>query len=198
MAYILNGIAARLAFSNGLNIESLHSSLPVDTQEAKRTWWLIYIQEVELCLDSGRPMCFGSSDMNIHYPTMHVSRAYTSEVVSLLILTSYYRMAKSIPYRSKTCSSPYWSELPKSWIGLSISYDYPSAPARSHYHWYNIVRRAFRARQSEIGAAEKAPQRAGPLAVLTTAAPMLHRFWPRNQRQWCLDIFIHLGIKTTK
>ncbi|KAH6954214.1 hypothetical protein DER45DRAFT_615545 [Fusarium avenaceum] len=72
MAYILNGIAARLAFSNGLNIESLHSSLPVDTQEAKRTWWLIYIQEVELCLDSGRPMCFGSSDMNIHYPTMHL------------------------------------------------------------------------------------------------------------------------------
>ncbi|KAI6749358.1 hypothetical protein HG530_015197 [Fusarium avenaceum] len=72
LAYILNGVAARLAFSNGLNIESLHSSLPVDTQEAKRTWWLIYIQEVELCLDSGRPMCFGSSDMNIHYPTMHL------------------------------------------------------------------------------------------------------------------------------
>ncbi|KAI8406577.1 hypothetical protein FOFC_14047 [Fusarium oxysporum] len=68
LAYILNGLATRLAFSNGLNIESLHSSLGIDNQEAKRTWWIIYIQEVELSLDSGRPMCLGSLEMNINYP----------------------------------------------------------------------------------------------------------------------------------
>ncbi|SPJ81734.1 uncharacterized protein FTOL_09139 [Fusarium torulosum] len=68
LAYILNGLATRLAFSNGLNIESLHSSLGIDTQEARRTWWIIYIQEVELSLDSGRPMCLASSEMNMHYP----------------------------------------------------------------------------------------------------------------------------------
>ena len=72
VAYILNGIATRLAFSNGLNIEQLHSSLGVDTQEARRTWWIIYIQEVELSLDSGRPMCLRSSEMTMNYPKAQV------------------------------------------------------------------------------------------------------------------------------
>ncbi|KAF4986349.1 hypothetical protein FGRMN_10876 [Fusarium graminum] len=72
LAYIFNGLATRLAFSNGLNIESLHGSLGIDTQEARRTWWMIYIQEVELSLDSGRPMCLGSSQMDMRYPKTHI------------------------------------------------------------------------------------------------------------------------------
>ncbi|KAI9154777.1 transcriptional regulatory protein [Paramyrothecium foliicola] len=70
LAYILNGVATRLAFSTGLNVELLHSSLGVDAQEARRTWWVIYIQEVELSLDAGRPMSLRTSEMNMGYPTV--------------------------------------------------------------------------------------------------------------------------------
>ncbi|CAH0022521.1 unnamed protein product [Clonostachys rhizophaga] len=72
LAYILNGVAMRLAFSNGLNVESLHCSLGFDIQEARRTWWLVYIQEVELSLDSGRPMTLRSSEMNVKYPNVEL------------------------------------------------------------------------------------------------------------------------------
>ncbi|KAF1980321.1 hypothetical protein BU23DRAFT_445114 [Bimuria novae-zelandiae CBS 107.79] len=70
LAYILTGIATRLAFSIGLNVESLHHSLGFDLQEARRTWSIIYIQEVELSLDAGRPMSLRSSEMNMNYPTV--------------------------------------------------------------------------------------------------------------------------------
>ncbi len=73
MAYILNGIATRLAFSIGLNTESMHSSGRFQVEEARRTWWLIYVQEVELSLDSGRPMSIGTSDMDIQFPVSAVS-----------------------------------------------------------------------------------------------------------------------------
>ncbi|KAH7109204.1 fungal-specific transcription factor domain-containing protein [Dactylonectria macrodidyma] len=69
LAYILNGVATRLAFSIGLNVESLHYSFGFDVEEAKRTWWIIYIQEVELSLDSGRPMYLRPSEMIMNYPT---------------------------------------------------------------------------------------------------------------------------------
>ncbi|EXA28691.1 hypothetical protein FOVG_19718 [Fusarium oxysporum f. sp. pisi HDV247] len=72
LAYILNGVATRLAFSIGLNVESLHSSLGVDAEEARRTWWVIYIQEVELSLDAGRPMSLRTSEMNMDYPTVQL------------------------------------------------------------------------------------------------------------------------------
>ncbi|EEU33435.1 uncharacterized protein NECHADRAFT_102313 [Fusarium vanettenii 77-13-4] len=81
LAYILNGLATRLAFSTGLNVESLHSSLGVDAEEAKRTWWVIYIQEVELSLDAGRPMSLRTSEMNMDYPT--VQSAESAEPSSL-------------------------------------------------------------------------------------------------------------------
>ncbi|KAF2844766.1 hypothetical protein T440DRAFT_302203 [Plenodomus tracheiphilus IPT5] len=69
LAYILTGLATRLAFSIGLNVETLHSSLGFDLQEARRTWSIIYIQEVELSLDAGRPISLRSSEMNMNYPT---------------------------------------------------------------------------------------------------------------------------------
>ncbi|EEU33338.1 uncharacterized protein NECHADRAFT_89550 [Fusarium vanettenii 77-13-4] len=81
LAYILNGLATRLAFSTGLNVESLHSSLGVDAEEAKRTWWVIYIQEVELSLNASRPMSLRTSEMNIDYPT--VQSAESAEPSSL-------------------------------------------------------------------------------------------------------------------
>ncbi|OAL17879.1 hypothetical protein AYO22_11223 [Fonsecaea multimorphosa] len=62
LAYNLTGIATRLAFSIGLSIESNYRSPAFDAEEARRTWWIIYIQEVELSLDSGRPMSIHASE----------------------------------------------------------------------------------------------------------------------------------------
>ncbi|KIW23689.1 uncharacterized protein PV07_11869 [Cladophialophora immunda] len=70
LAYVLNGLAARLAFSIGIHIESVPANPRFDAEEARRTWWLIFIQEVELSLDSGRPMSVRMSDMTVKYPTI--------------------------------------------------------------------------------------------------------------------------------
>lgn len=72
MAYNLTGIATRLAFSSGLNTESTYTSPTFDAEEARRTWWLIYIQEVELSLDSGRPMTIQTVEMDVGYPENNV------------------------------------------------------------------------------------------------------------------------------
>jgi hypothetical protein len=58
VAYIHAGLATRLAYSIGLNVDSSHRALGFDLQEARRTWWILYIQDVELSLDAGRPMNF--------------------------------------------------------------------------------------------------------------------------------------------
>jgi hypothetical protein len=65
-------MATRLAFSIGLNTKSAYDLPGFNAEEAKRTWWLIYVQEVELSLDSGRPMSLQISDMDIEYPTVQV------------------------------------------------------------------------------------------------------------------------------
>ncbi len=72
MAYILTGTATRLAFSIGLNIESEYRFLPFDVEESRRTYWMAFIQEVELSLDSGRPMTFPTSETIVNYPTDQV------------------------------------------------------------------------------------------------------------------------------
>lgn len=73
MAYNLTGIATRLAFSIGLNIKSTYNLPGFHAEEAKRTWWLIYVQEVELSLDSGRPMSIRTSEMDVDYPIAEVT-----------------------------------------------------------------------------------------------------------------------------
>ncbi|KIW99996.1 uncharacterized protein Z518_10924 [Rhinocladiella mackenziei CBS 650.93] len=80
LAYNLTGIATRLAFSIGLNIESTYGSAAFDAEEARRTWWLIYVQEVELSLDSGRPMSICMSEMDIGYPTRQVNLSREPEI----------------------------------------------------------------------------------------------------------------------
>ena len=72
MAYNLAGISTRLAFSIGLNVEPTFGRSGYDTEEARRTWWLIYVQEVELSLDSGRPMSIRGCDVNTNYPLTNV------------------------------------------------------------------------------------------------------------------------------
>ncbi len=54
----------------GLNVDSSHRTAGFDLQEARRTWWIIYIQDVELSLDPGRPLSVRSSQMNIDYPSV--------------------------------------------------------------------------------------------------------------------------------
>lgn len=101
LAYNLNGIAARLAYSIGLTVESMHGSLGFDKEEAKRTWAIIYIQEVELSLDAGRPMSIRSSDMNMNYPTVQLpatdqSRTDAAQVVFITHLANISKIVKSI------------------------------------------------------------------------------------------------------
>jgi len=69
VAYIHTGLATRLAYSIGLNVDSSHRALGFDLQEARRTWLILYIQDVELSLDSGRPLSISTSQMNfMDYP----------------------------------------------------------------------------------------------------------------------------------
>jgi hypothetical protein len=72
VAYNLAGISIRLAFSIGLNVELTYGCPGFDAEEARRTWWLIYVQEVELSSDSGRPMSIRSCDVNTNYPLTSV------------------------------------------------------------------------------------------------------------------------------
>lgn len=53
-------------------------------EEARRTWWLVYVQEVELSLDSGRPMWFPTSDVEIEFPSVEVSVHVTKHGTSML------------------------------------------------------------------------------------------------------------------
>jgi hypothetical protein len=101
LAYNLNGIAARLAYSIGLNVESMHRSLGFDKEEARRTWAIIYIQEVELSLDAGRPMSIRSSDMNMNYPTVQLpatdqSRTDAAQVMFITHLANISKIVKNI------------------------------------------------------------------------------------------------------
>ncbi|EXJ71813.1 uncharacterized protein A1O5_05623 [Cladophialophora psammophila CBS 110553] len=68
LAYNLTGTAIRLAYSIGLNTNNSPDHLSFDAQEALRTWWMLFIQEVELSMDSGRPMSIRSCDVNVDYP----------------------------------------------------------------------------------------------------------------------------------
>ena len=90
LAYNLLGLAIRLAYSTGLNRSSpsVAYSEPawpgvgklVVAEMHKRAWWQvcphflvlndskIYVMEVEIALDSGRPMCIRNSDMDVELP----------------------------------------------------------------------------------------------------------------------------------
>lgn len=61
-----------MAFSIGLNVDSNLTSHDWDAEEGRRTWWMIYIQEVELSVDSGRPMSISKSDIVVDLPTEDV------------------------------------------------------------------------------------------------------------------------------
>lgn len=101
LAYNLNGIAARLAYSIGLNVESMHRSLGFDKEEVRRTWAIIYIQEIELSLDAGRPISIRSSDMDMNYPTVQLpptdqSRTNAAQVVFITHLANISKIVRSI------------------------------------------------------------------------------------------------------
>lgn len=73
MAYNLIGLATRMAFSIGLNVAGQGQS-PSETylDEARRTWCMVYVQEVELSLDSGRPMSLRSCDANVPFLSQRI------------------------------------------------------------------------------------------------------------------------------
>ncbi|KAF9699532.1 hypothetical protein EKO04_002477 [Ascochyta lentis] len=96
LAYNLNGIAARLAYSIGLNVESLHRSLGFDKEEARRTWAIIYIQEVELSLDAGRPMSIRSADMDMNYPTLPASNEPSTDAAQVVFIGHLANISKIV------------------------------------------------------------------------------------------------------
>ena len=57
-----------MAFSIGLNVDSNLISHDWDGEEGRRTWWMIFIQEVELSVDCGRPMAISNSDIAVELP----------------------------------------------------------------------------------------------------------------------------------
>lgn len=75
-----------MAFSIGLNVDPTLAPHDWDPEEGRRTWWMLYIQEVELSGDSGRPMSIRSSDVVIEYPKDHLAE---NSPVSLLSLSSW-------------------------------------------------------------------------------------------------------------
>ena len=58
-----------MAFSIGLNLDPTLASHDWDGEEGRRTWWMLFIQEVELSVDSGRPMSIRKSDISVQYPS---------------------------------------------------------------------------------------------------------------------------------
>jgi len=84
------GLAIRLAYSIGLNRSSVSVAYsetawpgvgkPVVAEMCKRIWWQVhlssviltdpkmYVIEVEIALDSGRPMCIRNSDIDVELP----------------------------------------------------------------------------------------------------------------------------------
>lgn len=106
LAYNFLGVAIRLAYSIGLN----RSSVPVAYDETawpgvgkvviaemcKRIWWQVpfhpkipthnemYTIEVEIALDSGRPMCIRNSDIDVEWP-IECDDEVCSRIVLVLI-----------------------------------------------------------------------------------------------------------------
>jgi len=77
LAYNHLGLAIRLAYSVGLNRSSGVVPTPeawpgvsraVVTEMCKRFWWQMYTLEVEIALDSGRPICIRNSDIDVEWP----------------------------------------------------------------------------------------------------------------------------------
>ena len=91
LAYNFLGVAIRLAYSIGLNRSSVavaydEKAWPgvgkvVIAEMCKRIWWQVsehpflsfsndemYTIEVEIALDSGRPMCIRNSDIDVEWP----------------------------------------------------------------------------------------------------------------------------------
>jgi len=91
LAYNYLGVAIRLAYSIGLNRSSVtvaysEAAWPgvgreVVSEMCKRIWWQVtgyltsnltdlqmYTLEVEIALDSGRPICIRNSDIDVEWP----------------------------------------------------------------------------------------------------------------------------------
>ncbi|OBT80547.1 hypothetical protein VF21_00341 [Pseudogymnoascus sp. 05NY08] len=104
LAYNLIGLATRMAFSIGLNVAGQGQS-PSETylDEAKRTWCMVYVQEVELSLDSGRPMSLRSCDANVAFLSQNIEDdaallgdLATSKTVFIKYLTGIAQITRDI------------------------------------------------------------------------------------------------------
>jgi hypothetical protein len=117
LAYNFLGVAIRLAYSIGLNRSSVavaydETAWPgvgkvVITEMCKRIWWQVllhrlfavsngemYTLEVEIALDSGRPICIRNSDIDVEWPIECDDKVRLCHIRILTI-----RKLKSMPKR---------------------------------------------------------------------------------------------------
>lgn len=81
VAYNLVGVATRMAFSIGLNNDVQKHLQQLDAENGKKTWWMLFVQEVELSVDSGRPISVRSCDAQLSYPGVNVLNSESTSPV---------------------------------------------------------------------------------------------------------------------
>ncbi|RSL68799.1 hypothetical protein CEP53_002491 [Fusarium sp. AF-6] len=82
-AYIMIGIALRMAISLGLHQEVSDQDIDSDTREhRRRVWWSTYSMERLLCVTSGHPLSIQDEDIDLLLPSpMAGEDEYTSSVL---------------------------------------------------------------------------------------------------------------------
>lgn len=108
-AYLLIGVALRMAISLGLHQEVSDEDLDRESrQHRRRVWWSTYSMERLLCVTSGHPLSIQDEDIDVLLPSPDdVDDSYPSS-----ILTSYTELSKiqgvigEQIYRKKQKSGP--------------------------------------------------------------------------------------------
>lgn len=90
-AYLLIGIALRMAISLGLHQEISNQDMDNDTREhRRRVWWSTYSMERLLCVTSGHPISIQDEDIDLLLPTPKAQE--DNDIAS--ILTSYTELSR--------------------------------------------------------------------------------------------------------
>ncbi|KAJ5317023.1 hypothetical protein N7508_001531 [Penicillium antarcticum] len=98
LAYDYLGIAIRLAYSAGLNRNFDQAGFTnTAVQEARRTWWVLYSLESELCLEYGRPLCIRETDSTAPYPEETLDEtANFSRISFVIVMAKFSRTVRKV------------------------------------------------------------------------------------------------------
>ncbi|EEU41767.1 uncharacterized protein NECHADRAFT_53855 [Fusarium vanettenii 77-13-4] len=88
-AYIMIGIALRMAISLGLHQEVSDQDIDSDTREhRRRVWWSTYSMERLLCVTSGHPLSIQDEDIDLLLPSPMAEKIYRKKQKSGLDLST--------------------------------------------------------------------------------------------------------------